>query len=153
MPADLPDIETRADCERLVRAFYAKAMADPVIGFIFVDVVKLDLEAHVPRITSFWETVLLGNKTYSGGAFGAHVGVHAKVRLREGHFKRWLGLWFATADELFAGERANLAKVHALRVGQAFHQRLQGFPSPGDGNAPETEGIVVTTIHPRSTGG
>ena len=153
MPEDLPDIETRADCERLVRAFYAKAMADPVIGFIFVDVVKLDLEAHVPRITSFWETVLLGNKTYSGGAFGAHVGVHAKVRLREGHFKRWLGLWFGTVDELFAGERANLAKVHALRVGQAFHQRLQGFPSPGDAGAPE--GLVVTLHSPaaREPGG
>lgn len=141
------DIETRADCERLVRAFYGKAMADPVIGFIFVDVAKLDLEAHVPRITSFWETVLLGNKTYGGGAFEVHVGVHAKVELREGHFKRWLGLWFETVDELFAGERANQAKVHALRVGQAFHQRLQGFPSPRDA-APDPGGIVVTTVDP-----
>ena len=35
--AALPDIETREDCERLVRAFYAKAFADPLIGYLFVD--------------------------------------------------------------------------------------------------------------------
>ncbi len=147
MPADLADIETRADCERLVRAFYAKAMADPVIGFIFTDVAKLDLEAHVPQITSFWETVLLGARSYDGSPFAKHVPVHAKVELREGHFQRWLGLWFGTVDELFAGERANQAKVHALRVGQAFHRRLQSFPSPRDA-APAFEGLVVSSTHP-----
>ena len=128
--AERRDIETRADCEALVRAFYGKAMVDPVIGFIFTDVAKLDLEAHVPQIASFWETILLGTKTYAGNPFAKHVPLHAKVGLREGHFKVWLGLWFGTVDELFAGERANLAKVHALRVAQAFSQRLQGFPSP-----------------------
>jgi hypothetical protein len=57
-------VDTRAskcaDCERLVRAFYGRALTDPTIGFIFTDVAHLDLEAHVPEITSFWETILLG---------------------------------------------------------------------------------------------
>jgi hemoglobin len=128
----MADIETRADCERLVRAFYGKAMVDPIIGFIFVDVAKLDLEAHVPVIASFWETVLLGAGSYRGGAFGPHAQLHAKVQLQKGHFERWLVLWFATVDELFAGERADEAKAHALRVARAFHGRLQSFPSPGD---------------------
>ena len=43
-----------------MRAFYGKAMSDPVIGWLFTDVARLDLEAHVPQIASFWETVLLG---------------------------------------------------------------------------------------------
>ena len=34
---------------------------------------------------------------------------------------------------MFQGERANVAKVHALRVAHAFHQRLHNFPSPADG--------------------
>src|SRR5918998_258455 len=78
------DIETRADCERLVRAFYGRAMRDPIIGFIFTDVAKLDLEAHVPEITSFWETVLLGTQTYRGGAFAPHAALHRRVGLRAG---------------------------------------------------------------------
>ena len=121
----LPDIETRADCERLVRAFYGRALTDPIIGFIFVDVAKLDLEAHVPRIASFWETILLGARSYGGGAFAPHAALHAKVRLREGHFAQWLHLWCDTVDELFAGERAELAKAHAHRVGKAFLGRLR----------------------------
>jgi len=142
-PDRLGDIESRADCERLVRTFYGRALEDPIIGFIFVDVARLDLDAHVPRITSFWETVLLEARSYSGGAFRPHAELHAKVRLRGGHFERWLALWSATVDELFAGERANLAKTHALRVGQAFHRRLQELPSPG-GQAPATGGLTVT---------
>jgi hemoglobin len=142
------DIETRADVERLVRAFYGRALTDPIIGFIFTDVAKLDLEAHVPRIASFWETVLLGNRTYRGGAFGPHAELHAKVELREGHFERWLQLWFETVDEMFSGDRANLAKIHALRVGRAFHQRLQSFPSPADASA---SGLTITTHRPGAT--
>ena len=138
---DLRDISDRADVERLVRAFYSRAMSDPIIGFIFVEVAKLDLEAHVPEITSFWETVLLDAHSYSGGAFAPHAALNQRVQLREGHFERWLRLWFATVDEMFAGDRANLAKIHALRVARAFHGRLQTLPGPpGDG-------ALTVTLH------
>jgi hemoglobin len=125
-----PDILTREDCERLVRAFYGRALTDEVIGFLFTDVAKLDLEAHVPRITSFWETVLLGGQSYTGGAFAPHAALHAKAGLRGGHFTRWVALWRQTVDELFAGPTAELAKTHAQRVANAFHARLSGHPEP-----------------------
>ena len=143
MPSELRDIESRADCERLVRTFYGRALDDPIIGWIFVDVAKLDLEAHVPVIASFWETILLGGRGYSGGAFRPHAELHARVPLRAGHFERWLTLWRQTVDELFAGERAELAKAHALRVARAFHSRLEGMPPPPleVSNAP---GLLVT---------
>ena len=141
----LPDIETRADCERLVRAFYGRALTDPIIGFIFVDVAKLDLEAHVPVIASFWETILLGARSYGGGAFAPHAALHAKVPLREGHFARWLHLWCDTVDELFAGERAELAKAHAHRVANAFLSRLRHRSDP----APALTGLTVTQHGPR----
>jgi hemoglobin len=137
------DIEDRADCERLVRAFYGRALRDPVIGFIFTDVAHLDLEAHLPVIASFWETVLLGARTYTGGAFGKHAALHVKVPLRAGHFERWLFLWRTTVDELFAGERAELAKRHAERVARAFHGRLAGRPS----EAIPTSGTLPLTHH------
>jgi hemoglobin len=43
MTDERPDIRNRADCERLVRLFYGRALTDPVIGFIFVDVARLNL--------------------------------------------------------------------------------------------------------------
>jgi hemoglobin len=121
------DIEDRADCERLVRAFYGRALTDPIIGFLFVDVAHLDLEEHVPVITSFWETVLLDAHSYGGGAFAVHASLNRKARLRAGHFERWLALWRTTVDELFAGPTAEQAKAHAERVAGAFHRRLEGL--------------------------
>jgi hemoglobin len=128
MASALPDIETRADCEELVRAFYGRMLSDPVMGWIFTDVAKLDVEEHVPRIASFWETILLGAQSYSGGAFRPHAELNQKVRLHPGHFERWLWLWGMTVDELFAGPRAGLAKSHARRVATAFYGRLHAPP-------------------------
>ena len=126
----MADIETRADCERLVRAFYERALVDPVIGWLFTDVAKLDLEEHVPRITDFWQTVLLGGLAYRGGVFGPHARLHEKAGLRPGHFTRWLALWTETVDGLFAGERAELAKAHAMRTANAFISRLASYDEP-----------------------
>ncbi|MFA9272352.1 MAG: group III truncated hemoglobin [Baekduiaceae bacterium] len=126
------DIETRADIERLTRAFYEKALADTMIGYLFTDVAQLDLEAHLPDIADFWETILLGGDAYRGGAFAVHADLNAKSPLRGGHFNRWVTLWTQTVDELFAGERADEAKRHAQRVAAAFHRRLQGVPVEQD---------------------
>lgn len=141
--AALTDIQTRDDCERLVRAFYGRALTDEVIGFLFTDVAKLDLEGHIPGITSFWETILLGAQSYSGGAFRPHAELNAKVRLRSGHFERWLILWRETVDEEFAGPNAELAKSHALRVARAFYSRLQTLPSAEDAPPPPGGGLQV----------
>lgn len=138
------DIQDHADCERLVRTFYGRALADPVIGWIFVDVAKLDLEAHVPRIAAFWATILLDARSYRGGAFAPHAALNAKATLRAGHFERWLWLWRATVDELFAGERAELAKAHAQRVARAFQTRLQTMSEPRDVDADE---LLTVTQH------
>jgi hemoglobin len=133
----LPDIASTADCERLVRAFYGKAMEDERIGWIFTDVAHLDLEAHIPVIASFWATNLLGAKSYSGGAFGPHARLHEKAGgLGKEHFERWLVLWCQTVDEFFDGPIAAAAKVHGLRVANAFYGRLQMHPVPGEATGP-----------------
>jgi hemoglobin len=146
-----PDIQNRADCERLVRIFYGRAMTDPIIGFIFSDVARLDLEAHVPRITAFWETILLGTPSYRGGAFRPHAELNTRVRLRAGHFERWLQLWRMSVDEQFAGERAELAKAHAARVAAAFHARLEAMATavaladaPDGGGVPGSPVLTIT---------
>lgn len=142
---ELPDIRTREDCERLVRAFYTRVLSDPFLGWIFTDVAQLDVEAHVPRIASFWETILLGAQSYRGGAFRPHAELNAKVPLHPGHFERWLWLWGVTVDERFAGARAELAKSHARRVATAFVARLASPLPMADG---EPAGLMVIPPDP-----
>jgi hemoglobin len=105
-------------------------MADEKIGWIFTDVAELDLEAHIPVITNFWATNLLGAMSYKGGAFGVHGRLHQKAAggLQKEHFERWLVLWCQTVDELYDGPVAAAAKVHGLRVANAFYGRLQMQP-------------------------
>jgi hemoglobin len=150
-PREYRDIETRDDCEQLVRAFYARAMQDPIIGFIFTDVAKLDLEAHVPVLTDFWETLLLGAQTYDRGSFHPHAALHAKVELRPGHFDRWLALWYQTVDELFAGPRAQAAQAHAYRLAQAFQRRLAGHPGPVEDRSAPINVTVVRDAQSRAS--
>lgn len=147
-PSSRRDIATRADCERLVRCFYTRALRDPVIGWLFTDVARLDLEHHVPRITRFWETILLGAQTYNGGAFRPHLELNTKAQLKRGHFERWLHLWRGTVDELFEGEHAELAKAHAERVAQAFETRLRSIEA-GD-EIPWSPGFLVVQHEARA---
>ena len=65
------------------------------------------------------------------------------MRLREGHFQRWLVLWRETVDELFVGERADLAKAHAQRVARAFLGRLEAI-----GTEPISGGLTITRQGP-----
>jgi hemoglobin len=127
----LMDIVTREDCAALVRAFYSHALTDEVIGFLFTDIAKLDLEHHLPRITRFWETVLLDAGTYGGGAFRPHLELNMKVPLRRGHFERWLWLWQRTVDEMYTGPVAEEAKRHAVRVANAFYERIEAINQSG----------------------
>jgi hemoglobin len=94
-------------------AFYAKAMADDVIGRFFTEVVPLDLEHHLPIIGDFWESVLLGTPAYRAhnrNPLQLHAEIDARESLHPAHFQRWLELFRKTVDALFAGPRAEFAK-------------------------------------------
>jgi hemoglobin len=113
------DIENRQDIDTLLKAFYAKALTDGVIGYIFT-IAKLDLEHHLPIITDFWDSMLFGKKDYQlrgRNPMQVHVDLHQKTELTAEHFERWLKLWAETVDELFTGERANMIKIRARAIG------------------------------------
>ncbi len=133
------DIETRADIERLVETFYSRVMVDPVLGPIFTDVAKLDLPAHMPVMCDFWENILFDARKYPGGMMMRHMQLHLKTALAPHHFQRWLDYFVETADELFDGERAIAAKVHASRVANMMAGRLSQMPGgPSVTPAPPT---------------
>src|SRR3954468_7305347 len=103
------DIENRSDIDAFMLAFYAKAMGDGEIGYIFTDVAKLDLEHHMPIIGDFWETVLFRTGDYARhgrNQLTAHGHLKKKETLKFEHFERWLEIFTETVDELFLGDTA-----------------------------------------------
>ena len=110
------DIESRADIEQLIVAFYEKVKLDSTIGFIFNDVVEMDWPHHIPVIVDFWETILLDNPVYKKNAMEVHYDLNKKVPLKKEHFESWMHLFTSTVDELFEGKVAVLAKVRAQSI-------------------------------------
>ena len=120
------DIETREDIELLIGRFYEKMLDDMVIGFIFTDIAKLNLEEHKSIICDFWETVLFNRPAYKRGpeVMRVHHELNKKIALKKGHFTRWLYLFSTTIDELFEGERAERAKERANSIASLMQKRL-----------------------------
>ncbi|HVE25432.1 MAG TPA: group III truncated hemoglobin [Sporichthya sp.] len=123
---DARDLADRTDVETLVRTFYARAFEDPLLGHVFLEIARLDLDAHLPVMCDFWDTALFRAGLYRRNAFEVHARLHAKSPLTAAHFRRWLELWVATTDALFTGPRAETAKIQAGRIAWAISRRLLG---------------------------
>src|SRR3954471_21950582 len=74
--------------ERLVRTFYARVQADPLIGPIFAARIE-DWEAHIAKLCAFWSSVAL----MTGRYHGAPMAVHLNLPIVAEHFDRWIALF------------------------------------------------------------
>lgn len=112
----MTDIQTRADIDLLMQAFYKKAMVDDVIGFYFTEVTQLNLTTHLPVIIDFWETILLDGNNYHGDPMKTHQHIHTLSAFKEEHFNRWVQLFKETVNQLFEGDIAERAKQRAESI-------------------------------------
>ncbi len=118
------DIATKEDIELLMRAFYSKMLTDDVVGYIFTDVAKINLEEHLPNLTSFWNNALFHVGGYKNNLIQIHKDLNTKEPLTEQHFERWLMLLNTTIDEHFEGEIVNKMKLVAKQVALTIKIKL-----------------------------
>jgi len=103
------DIKNRKDIELLVDTFYDRVLKDQTIGYIFNDIVNLDLDKHLPIMYNFWDSLLLGGRNYKGNPMSKHFEINKNEHLLAHHFKAWLKLWEQTINDLFKGTKATEA--------------------------------------------
>lgn len=135
-----PDLAGREEIETLVNAFYGKVQADPLLGFIFNDVAKVDWPAHLPRMYAFWETVLFRKGGYTGNPLAAHARLVTETPMGREQFDRWLLLFKETVDDLFQGEKADHIKNCAEDMASVIYSRINGVPDPRFVNRPSRYG-------------
>ncbi|HSD64713.1 MAG TPA: group III truncated hemoglobin [Ignavibacteriaceae bacterium] len=116
----MKDILNISDIILLVDSFYKKVNLDKLLSPIFNDVAKVDWDAHLPVMYSFWSAVLFDTNTYKGQP----VALHLNLPITKDHFKRWLELFKETVDEHFSGEKAEIAKERADSIAEIFKLRL-----------------------------
>ncbi len=119
------EIRTRKDVFELVNVFYTKIRANQVLGPIFEKHIQ-NWPKHIERLTDFWETNLFFVRKFKGNPLLKHqiVDAASNYTLDEKHFGIWLNLWFETLDDLFHGEKVNIAKNRARTMGTFFHINL-----------------------------
>ena len=100
--------------KQLVRAFYANAREDALIGPLFDRV--HDWETHIARITAFWSSVALMSGTYHGQPMATHI----PLDLNNAHFARWLTLFEKTAKDICNEQDAAYLIEKARRIAQSL---------------------------------
>ena len=111
------DITSNKDVELLVNTFYSKVVEDEILAPFFKN---LDFDKHMPKMISFWAFVLLDEAGYTTDVTAKHM----HMRLKPEHFDQWLLLFNKTVDELFSGEKAELAKQRAFLVGWTIKSKM-----------------------------
>ena len=121
------DIETRADIEKFIIAFYEKVRRDEDIGVIFNEVVKMDWDHHIPVIVDFWQTMLLDADLYRKNAMEPHFVINQKYPLLPVHFTKWLALFTETVNEYFEGPMAKLALARANGIAGIMQLKMEAI--------------------------
>ena len=108
------------DIKILVDSFYDKVRHDSLLSPIFNEVIQDRWPEHMEKMYTFWQTLLLNERTYKGNPFGPH----AELFITKLHFDRWLELFYQTVNANFEGEKAEEAKWRASRIAEVFQHRI-----------------------------
>jgi hemoglobin len=107
--------------ERLVRTFYARVQADPLIGPVFAARIT-DWDAHITKLCAFWSSVAL----MTGRYHGQPMQVHLRLPVAAEHFDRWIAIFETTADELCPPAAASHFIERARRIADSFELGIAG---------------------------
>lgn len=110
------DIQEQNDIVLLVNSFYERVRANEKIGYIFNDIAKVDWEHHLPKMYSFWSTILLDDQSFTGNPMTVHIALSKITPLTEIEFDEWVSLFTKTVDSLFEGSKAEEAKTRATNI-------------------------------------
>jgi len=113
---------SRSTIERLVHTFYARVVQDGLIGPIFLDALcgREAWQDHIETMVQFWESLLLGSKTYRGRTVAKH---QVLPPLSGAMFDRWHALFEETTHDIFETDVANRVIRIAHRAGSSIRKR------------------------------
>ncbi|MBR8056519.1 group III truncated hemoglobin [Burkholderia dolosa] len=148
VPPDTPSAHARdtepteANIRDLVYAFYDRVRADPLLGPVFDAKLAGRWDDHLPKMVSFWSSLVLGTKGYRGNVQQAHQPLEG---IEPAHFSRWLSLFLKTVDARYAPPAAIRFMEPALRIAQSLQLSRFGW----DYQIPPEQQALLDAIAPR----
>lgn len=114
--------EQIATIERMVRTFYERSFADPVLGPIFREAIH-DFEPHVARVVDFWCDMIHSTERYKGNVYAAHM----KLNFEPEAFGRWIAILESAANDSLAPYDAAKAARIANHMAGSFKAGMFPF--------------------------
>lgn len=124
---ELQNTITRENLRLLMTLFYQKAISDNHLGPFFIhqlgdDITNEDWTEHIELLADFWLAELLGEKTYKGNIYGAHIKV---PHIKRESFATWIKLFSASADEVYVAHIATTFKQKGIALSREFIDYLK----------------------------
>tara|TARA_R110002051_G_scaffold34046_1_gene75762 strand:+ start:2913 stop:3359 length:447 start_codon:yes stop_codon:yes gene_type:complete len=108
---------------RLVDTFYARVREDDLLGPVFLTTLGENWDPHLAKLKDFWSAIALGTRRYDGRPMPAHLRLSDTIT--EAHFRRWLGLFRETVDELMPNPAAaDFFYDRASMIGRNFQAMI-----------------------------
>lgn len=114
------DINDKADIEKLMRLFYDQLLQVPGMAPVFEGI---NMEAHLPHIVQFWAFVLLDEEGYKTNVFEKHL----SLPIKSSQFEQWRQVFTDSVNQLFNGERAEMAKTRAATLAYTFENKWKAL--------------------------
>jgi hemoglobin len=114
--------ERESAVDRMVRLFYERGLADPVLGPIFRQAIH-DWEGHIAIVRDFWMGLIHGTGRYQGNAFAPH----AKLRFEPDAFEHWIVTFESAANDALVPDDAAKAIRLARHMAESFKVGLFPF--------------------------
>ncbi len=120
------EIKTKTEIDdnmisNLVRSFYGKIHADPMLGPIFDSRIQ-NWEHHLHQMNEFWSSVALMSGRYHGNPMQKHM----QLPIDANHFDRWLELFTETVHEICPPNAATHFLERANRIAQSLELGIAG---------------------------
>ena len=110
------EIKDKKDVVLMVNLFYKQVRENKVIGPIFNEKIGENWDKHLPKMYSFWESLLFNVNSYKGNPLRIHKELNESFPLEPMHFEEWIGLFNETLNKNFKGDVAEKAKQRALSI-------------------------------------
>ena len=136
------DEPTEDNIRDLVYAFYDRVRADPLLGPVFDAKLEGRWDDHLPKMVSFWSSLVLGTKGYRGNVQQAHQPLEG---VEPAHFSRWLALFLKTVEGRYTPPAAIRFMEPALRIAQSLQLSRFGW----DYRIPPEQQALLDVIAPR----
>ncbi|HNQ12007.1 MAG TPA: group III truncated hemoglobin [Bacteroidia bacterium] len=111
-----PDLDSREQIKRMVDSFYEKVREEDQLRFVFETISSINWESHLPKMYSFWESILLNGHSYSGNPMQVHKDIHHKHPLEKQLFDQWITLFTSNVKQQFEGPKAEMAISRAENI-------------------------------------